>query len=248
MKLPVLSAALLLAVPALGAAEGWTGTGELGLAVARGNSESENLNTKLEFVNEGRGWTHTFGFAAVRARAEVDGDFDGDGVEESRLELSANRFQLTASSAYHVSERASWVGALRHEDDDFSTYERQSTLSLGYGYKFIDEEALGLSTELGPGYRLATRRSDGEDENEAIFRGLLAYRHALTPTTTLENKLLVEAGGDNTFAQNDFGVSVAMNSRLALKAGLQLRYNSDTEPGIESTDSLTTVNLVYSFK
>ena len=43
------------------------------------------------------------------------------------------------------------------------------------------------------------------------------------------NKLLVESGDYNTFAQNDLGVSVAMNSHLALKAGLQARRNSDVD-------------------
>jgi Putative salt-induced outer membrane protein len=32
--------------------EGWTGTGELGLAMARGNSRSESLNTRLRFSRE----------------------------------------------------------------------------------------------------------------------------------------------------------------------------------------------------
>ena len=61
-------------------------------------------------------------------------------------------------------------------------------------------------------------------------------------------RLLIEGGQDNTFAQNDFGVSVAMNSHFALKAGWQARYNSDVAPTKRKTDTLTTMNVVYSFK
>jgi putative salt-induced outer membrane protein len=38
-----------------------------------------------------------------------------------------------------------------------------------------------------------------------------------------------------------------MNAKLALKAGLQFRHNSDVAPGLKKTDSLFTTNLVYSF-
>jgi putative CocE/NonD family hydrolase len=52
----------------------------------------------------------------------------------------------------------------------------------------------------------------------------------------------------NTFAQNDLGVSVAMNSHLALKAGLQARHNSEVNTEQKKTDTLTTMNVVYRFR
>ena len=62
------------------------------------------------------------------------------------------------------------------------------------------------------------------------------------------NTLLVESGAYNTFAQNDLGISVSMNERLALKAGWQARYNSDVSDDKKKTDTLATMNLVYKFK
>ena len=43
-------------------------------------------------------------------------------------------------------------------------------------------------------------------------------------------------------------MQVAVGKGLAMKAGIETRYNSDVEPGIDNTDQLATVNLVYSFK
>ena len=60
----------------------WTGTGELGLALSRGNSRSENLNAKLAFGYEDDRWTHSIGASALRAKGEVSGDYDGDGVTD----------------------------------------------------------------------------------------------------------------------------------------------------------------------
>ncbi len=38
-----------------------------------------------------------------------------------------------------------------------------------------------------------------------------------------------------------------MSDALALKAGLEVRHNTDVLVGTKKTDTLTTVNLVYGF-
>jgi putative salt-induced outer membrane protein len=254
MKNPIALAvgAVLLLPAAASAQDNWTGTGELGLAAARGNARSENLNAKLDFTNEDERWKHRFSATAQRAKGEVTGDFDGDGTPETRFELNSNRYTLGASSALKMDERRSWISALRYERDDFNTYESQATVSVGYGHTFFDTDERMLNVEVGPGYRwveLAEPDSDGDDsENGPIFRGLVEYRQQLTSNTTLSNKFLVESGSDNTFAQNELGVAVAMNERFGLKVALQARHNTDTAPTRTSTDTLTTMNLVYSFK
>lgn len=228
---------------------GWTGTGELGLAMARGNTRSESLNTRLRFAREEQRWKNAFSLSALRSRAEVDGDFDGDGVEESRYETSANRYDVAGSTAYRFNTRNHVSANGRYERDDFSSYDYQGTMAIGFGSRFIDSERTKFSGEIGPGYRRARTAQDGEVQSSVIVRGALDLRHQLTDNTELFNTLLVESGQDNTFAQNDFGLSVAMNERFALKAGLQARHNTEVEDSsTRRTDTLTTVNLVYTFR
>ena len=227
--------------------DGWTGTGELGFALSRGNARSENLNARLAFGKESARWKHDWFVATMRAKGESTGDFDGDGIAEERYELNANRYELGASSAYKLDERNFIVGSGRYENDDFAPYDYQATVSLNYGRKFLVGERTRLSGEIGPGYRRARDAATGEIDSGAIVRGRLDFAHQLTANTELSNVLLVEAGSDNTYAQNDLGVAVAMNEAFALKAGLQLRHNSDVpaDGSLRKTDTLTTLNLVY---
>jgi len=238
---------LLIGLPLAANAEGWKGTGELGLAVTSGNAKSENLNGKLAFENEDDEWKHRVELSVLRAKGEVIGDFDGDGELERDSQLTANRYDFGLSSAFKASERTSWVAALRYENDDFAPSESQVTFSIGHGYQWINSEATKLRTEIGPGYRRAKDAVTAETNSDFIVRGGLDFTHALTDTTKLYNTLLVESGSDNTFLKNDLGVAVAINSTLALKAGLQARHNTDVSAGIKKTDTLTTLNLVYSF-
>ncbi len=56
------------------------------------------------------------------------------------------------------------------------------------------------------------------------------YEHAFTESTKITNKLLVEAGADNTSVQNDLALAVNMTDTLALAVGIGVRYNIGSTP------------------
>jgi putative salt-induced outer membrane protein len=266
MKKILFAGALLALLPLAAHAdkdEGWSGSGEVGFAAARGNAESESLNAKLQLKKEDDNWKNHFYLNALRNKGEVKTTVvvDGEPTTVSTFETTANRYDAGASVGYKLDERSYIVGALRYENDDFSAYEYQSVASIGYGYTLIKNERSELSFEAGPGYKryrpvdTVTTVGDppeivvvhSDAEGELVGRGLVAYRHKFTDTTAFENTTLVESGQDNTFLQNDASVAVSINKSFALKVGYQGRHNSDASPGTEKTDQLLTTNLVYNF-
>jgi putative salt-induced outer membrane protein len=252
-------ALLLLAFAPLGAqAADWTGAGEFGLALARGNAESDTLNAKLELKKEDERWLYQVDAAALRASGEVD-VVESDGSIGRDKVTNASRWGLGGKVGYKYTERMYFFGAARYENDDFAPYEWQAIASVGVGYKFIDDDTTKFSGEVGPGWRRIQpidvlvltppppRLVEQDAESDAVLRGTLAYEHKLTATTTIVDTFLVEAGSDNTFLQNDLGVQVAMSDRLALKAGVQVRHNTDAPAGVDKTDTLLTTNIVVAF-
>ncbi|HEY0178665.1 MAG TPA: DUF481 domain-containing protein [Dokdonella sp.] len=245
----------------------WSGAGELGFAASRGNAKSENLNAKLNFRKEDDTWKDDFYLTALRSKGEVTTETIDDStnpptlVSTSKYKLNANRYEAGASAGYKLDERSYIVGALRYEHDDFSPFDYQAVASIGYGYTLLKNQTDELSFEVGPGYKryqpadvIGPEVVDGRplrhtfsSEGEVVGRGLGAYKHAFTDNTSFVDTLLVEAGSDNTFTQNDAGLQVDMNKKLALKIGYQVRHNSDVTPGTKRTDQLMTTNLVYNF-
>jgi putative salt-induced outer membrane protein len=234
--------------PATPPAPALTGGGELGFAAASGNSNNESFNGRLDLTyNDGSAWRHSASLFGLHSRSEYTRtQEDGSVVRDRRT--TANRYTVTANSAYKMDDRGTLNTSVRHEEDDFGTYSRQQSVSLSYGNRVIENERAHLDLQVGPGYRRAYDTVDGRTEASFIGRGLIDMRYALSENTEIVNKLLVESGEYNTFAQNDLGVSVTMNSHLALKAGWQARHNSDVAPDIKKTDTLTTMNVVYRFK
>ncbi|HET9445519.1 MAG TPA: DUF481 domain-containing protein [Steroidobacteraceae bacterium] len=235
-------------MPVLGLAPAhadWTGKGEAGLVIASGNTETETANAKLQLANEIGKWKHQFGGAALYASSELDG-------------TTAQRWEAFDQSDYNFSPRTFWFGAVRYEDDEFSGFEYQAIASTGIGRKFIDTDVTKFTGTAGVGYKFLETRAafddagvliePGNTDSEVVFRGTLDYDRQLTPSTSLLDKFVVEAGADNTFVQNDLALQVKMTDVLALAVGFSVRRNTDPPVGFEETDTLTTVNLVYEIK
>jgi putative salt-induced outer membrane protein len=243
MRTSFIASALLAALPLAAQAETWSGTGELGVVISRGNSNTETLNAKLGLGREHGRWKHSLAVAALRSAR------DGD--------RTANRYELGGKSDFKMSEASYVYGTMRYENDDFAPFDYQWTAAFGYGRTVIDNERTKLSFEAGPGYRRAQPRDltapisgapiAQDSESELILRAAAQFKHRISDTTELTNATLVESGDDNTFLKNELGVQVRINARLAMKAGYQLRRNSETSGDTRRTDTLTTLNLVYNF-
>jgi len=246
---------------------GWTGSGEFGFASSYGNSRSENINAKLGVSQENDLWKNNFFLNGLRSKGEVQVQ-DAQGNTIDRLTTTANRYDSGASVGYKLDPRSYIVTAARYEHDDFGANLWQGIVSVGYGYIALKTDRTELSFEAGPGYKryrpadvdqsVAVTNPDGtpgtetvrvrqNTVGEAVGRGLVNYKYRLTDNTSFEDTLLIEAGSDNKYYQNDIGLSVSMTKKMALKLGYQVRYNSDVQPGTQSTDSLVTTNLQYNF-
>lgn len=230
----LIMASLGVLSPAVAQDVDWSGSGELGLVVNRGNSDSESANAKVEVLVERNNWSNESTASGVYSRDSGT--------------TSANRFVLANRTDYQFGGHRYAVAALRYDRDRFSTFSYQASAALGYGYRLIDTEVHRLRVEAGPGFRMTEVRATNKQDDEFIARGFFDYRWNVSETTQFNNKLLIEAGSDNTFAENAASLSVAINSRVSLKTGLTLRHNTDVDPGKKKSDLLSTVNLVYNFK
>jgi putative salt-induced outer membrane protein len=212
----------------------WSGKGEFGLVIARGNSETETLNLGLQFERMSEKWRNDLKLTALRSSDSGD--------------LNAERYTLGYKSGYNFNEKSYLYGALRYDQDEFSSNDYQASMSVGYGRQLLDSETHQLTMEVGPGVR-RTAPNDPLESTETNVIGRLStdYAWAISDTADLTNVLLVEAGSNNTFAENELSLNVAINSRFALKLSGAVRHNTDVDADVEKTDTLTTANLVYKF-
>ena len=225
---------MALAGTGVAAEANWSGKGEGGIVFSRGNADNDNANLRLELARELDRWKH--GFAVSALRASNDGD------------TTAERYGASWQSDFKLTERSFWFGGLRYEQDEFSGFDYQASATTGYGRKLIDTGATKLTGQIGAGYRRLKNSLTGETAGDAVARGDLNLERVLTDTTSLTNRFSVESGSNNTLAINELALQVRMSEAFALSFGVGVRHNTDPPAGLEKTDTLTTVNLVYAIK
>lgn len=145
------------------------------------------------------------------------------------------------------SPRLFGFGKIQGSVDKFSSFENDTFVSVGAGYRIIDEADSQWSVQAGPGYRFA-ELSDiaSADISEGAFGVSSDYARKLTETTFLTNDTDVITSSSDTVIYNDLAVSVSMTRSLALRASVLTEYHSDPEPGFKSTDNTFGLSLVYS--
>ncbi|HET7812530.1 MAG TPA: DUF481 domain-containing protein [Steroidobacteraceae bacterium] len=236
--------AAVLAAPAAQAQ--WTGKAELGLLFTDGNSESKSANGKLDLTHEGQTWKQNIFASALYGEAEF---------------ATAERYELRYQVDRKLTDRLSWFVAARGEEDKFSGFAYQATLSTGVTYQFIDSTVTKWDGSVGVGYRRlqpqilietpageVLDRIKGEEDSEPVATLGSNFEHSFTESTKITNKFLAESGSDNTSIADDLALQVSMSEKLALAVGLGVRYNTDPPPLAETTDTQLTVNLVYNIK
>lgn len=223
----------------------WTGKGQVGFVASQGNTDARTANAALDLGLLDGPWQHALHLEGLYAQSS--------GI------TSAERWAAGWQSNYTFSSDLYAFGSLRYAHDLFSGFDYQASAAGGIGYKIIDLTSTKLSVQIGPGYReeepeliykdaagvVIGRTLEGSTGSGIVSAGL-DYSQALTGTTVLTDKLLVESGGGNTLYTDALALTIKMSTRLALSLGYNLQDNSAPPPGLKKLDTIETVNLVFS--
>ena len=159
----------------------------------------------------------------------------------------AERYLLTGKTDYNFSQRTYMFGAIRYDDDRFSGFEYQASLTTGVGWHIVDREKTKFDLEIGAGYKESKEDLTGMINEETIARFGENFTTPVSETTSFYQDLLIEAGDQQTLTEASTGIKVAVNSKLALKLSYNIKHTSNPLDMRDDTDQTTTINLVYGF-
>lgn len=183
------------------------------------------------------------------------GYFDGTNGHEVTLSYSygeedseASQDSLLASYEYNRSFTERFYGFVKGQVayDQFSSFETDSFVGFGVGYRVIDTNTTTWAIQGGPGYRFA-ELEDGTEIDEAAVSVSSNFYYELTPTVFFTMDTDVLASDADTNVTNDAGVTVSMTDSLALRSSILTEYHTDPQDGFEDTDNTVGMSLIYSF-
>ncbi|MAK49764.1 DUF481 domain-containing protein [Marinobacter sp.] len=221
-------------------ADNWKGETELGVLITSGTTEETNIKGRLGLVHEVESWRNSGEFRTNYSETE-----DETTTEKYLAELETN---------YKFDKNQYWFLRGSYEDDRFSGYDFESTVTTGYGNRvWTSGERSFLDLSVGGGYRynrLEMVNAKGEDtEKEAIARLAGKFDYALTANSLFRQKLSTEIGLDdsNTVTESETSLQANVIGNLSMKAAFRVKHLSDPPVGSENTDTETSLSLLYGF-
>ncbi|HTT02170.1 MAG TPA: DUF481 domain-containing protein [Steroidobacteraceae bacterium] len=226
---------------------GTTITGQAGILAARGNTDTTAVNAKAEYIHNTRANTDDFEFEWLYSKS---GDI-----------LDAERWATTLQHNWNIAAGFYLYVDVHYEDDLFSGFAYQASASPGVGYTILDNSKTKLSVQIGPAYQrlqpeILTKNPAGEvvqrtklpEEDGIAADAKLKFEYNFNQSTRLTETLSTIASSLNTELDNSLALQVKMSNRLSLSLGYTVRYNSNPPVGTVTTDTQTTLNLVYTQK
>lgn len=244
-KLSLVAAALAVASLNLYAEEAdkvWTTSAELGAITTTGNTVGTSITGKIDAKQELANWSNQYIFSAFFKEDEKTDDLGNKAKERS-----AERYLISGKAAYKLDdefEKLFMFGS--YTDDKFGAYTKYTTLAIGYGSRLYNSDNMSLDAEIGPGY-FTGERSTGETENGLIARGAASFKWTISESATFAQTLSIEYGDDNTRTIAETSLMAKINGSLQMKAAFLVQNDSDVPVNKKSTDTQTTLTLVYSF-
>ncbi|WP_394130318.1 YdiY family protein [Shewanella maritima] len=211
---------------------------EAGLQLNSGNNSTKNFNGRTFFSYD---TDQAKQEATLKAYYAADGDQST--AEKFDIYLQSN-YKFTDSYLYGRGE-LTW--------DKFGSFTRIYTVSTGYGFDIINDSTTTLSFEIGPGYRYDQPQSseaepNPSDNSSIIVRSAAKYSLKLQEYTSLNADLTAETGEDNNTLTLDLSYKNTFIQDWAFKVGMNFKYNSDVPEDSEKLDTITTFNLLYTFR
>lgn len=210
----------------------WAGKATLGYLATSGNTDNSTLNTGFELSYASGKWEHFAEAAAINA-------------SENNV-TTAEAYDLGWKSERNLNENDFLFGRLSWRKDRFGGFDTQFSQSVGYGRRLLHLDKHKLNAELGAGAR-QSKRQDGTEERETIFRGGLYYKWLLSETAEFRQELTAESGAKNTYLESVTALSARLFGDLALVASYTVKHNTDVPPLTENTDTYTALSLEYVF-
>jgi putative salt-induced outer membrane protein YdiY len=231
----------------VGSAGQWQGSAELGYINTSGNTVSSTLNAKVTLDSDLEYWRHAF-----EASAYNNSDDDV---------RSAEQYNTFWQSNYKFNAHQSIFARGEYDDDRFSGWEYQATVTAGYSQRINFSDKMTLDLDAGPGYRYSVYDKDynddggnrvwqpelGNDISEAMVRLAADYNWAFSDTASFQQQFSMEAGKDNVINRSITSLTMDLTSVLALKLSYDVKYTDDVLPSVNQYDRKTIISILYKF-
>lgn len=218
----------------------FSGSVELGFIATSGNSDTNSINGRFDLTHESFNWRTEYTLSSL--------------YNSSDSNTTAEKYAGSIQSNYKFNTEEFWFIRGTYERDRFSGYQQKSTLSTGYGNRFWQQpDGSFLEASTGLGYRYFDIEDnlspDDKSDQGNFIRFATTFEKHLSDTSLFRQELNTERSldGGNTVNESISTLQANIIDNLAMKFAYRIKYTSDVPDNTQTTDTETTISVLYSF-
>tara|TARA_R110000744_G_scaffold234951_1_gene352631 strand:- start:367 stop:1032 length:666 start_codon:yes stop_codon:yes gene_type:complete len=216
-----------------------------------GDTKSADVKAGFDFTHEAGAWKSTANLGLLVKKSELEDENGEESFETSDQKWTAvgqTNYTLDKSSPNYI------YGNVSYEDNRFTNFKSQSSISAGWGRRWYETEKATLDADIGPGYKRdvirATDTQTEETKTAFIIQAQASYKRQINEHV-LFKQLLVAKIAPKSEANSTYKARTSITTKLLetlqLKFSFTVDYNTDVEDDKENVNTETAMTLVYSF-
>ena len=229
----------------------YTASAELGMLFKTGDTKSADVKAGFDFTHEAAAWKSTLNLGVLVKKSEEE---DENG--EDHFETSDQKWTVVGQTNYTIDKASpNYIyGNASYEDDRFSSFDNQSSISAGWGRRWYETEKTTLDADIGPGFKrdvVSATDTDPEEVNTAfIVQAQALYTRELNEHVLFKQlfvaKYAPKSDANSTYKART-SIATKLLETLQLKFSFTVDYNTDVDEDKENLNTETAMTLVYSF-
>ena len=227
------------------------GSAELGFLYKTGNTNSGDIKTGVDLRFDKGAWLSLINIDLLLKKADVA---DEDGHIHFKTTDQKWTFDSKTNYSLDSTEKNYIYGNIWYEENEFSSFNNQSSVSTGWGRHWYKSSNASLWGDVGPGYKRdlfkATNTEPQSTAQTWIVQAQVLYIRKLNEYVEFKQNISIKQAlksSKNSIYKAETAVTTKLISTLQLKFTLTLDYNSKVEVSKENLDTQTAATLVYSF-
>lgn len=214
------------------------GEAELGATLTSGNTDTTSFKARIDTKHELGRWENQY---------LIEGLYTQDSGT-----VTAERYYALIQGDYQFNPKNYIFANGNHEIDPFTGFDYKTTVSSGYGHKFVDDGKMLFKLEVGPGYQYKKLDSEqaiatGHDSEDSwVAHGVAQFEADITDSSRFSQLLVADYGSDLE-GRSETAITANIIGALAMKFAIIVRYNGAPLDDKKSTDTESNMTLLYAF-
>ena len=228
---------------------------EFGALFKTGNSKSGDIKVGLDVDYEQEQWHSSLYFDLLVRKTETEIEQE-DGSLKDDFKTTDQKWTIVSQTNYTIEPNGKnyIYGNASYENNRFSSFDSQSSISGGWGRRWFESEVASLDADIGPGYKqdqLKELDENGDSTNDSlIIQAQTLYKLKINSHVQFKQLLVAKyapKSGENSTYKAETSISTKLIETLQLKFTFTVDHNTDVEKNKKNTNTQTAMTLVYSF-